>query len=117
MTLCRHLAGEGTETQVFIRAALYLEQPQQCTGLGADALEEKVHALQEEVARLEPLAQELEGCQQELEHLEERRQSLRDEVSQIEKRLEPLGKDVAHKEQREMDLIHRVQETVTGSQQ
>ena len=62
------------------------------------------------MALLEPLVQKVEGCRQELQELEKRRQSLSDEVSRIEKCLEPLRKDVTQKEKREAELSHRVQE-------
>jgi chromosome segregation ATPase len=108
--MCRELAPQGTEAQVFVRAALALKELRERTGLSAQALEEKARSLEQEVVRLEPLVQKLKGCQQELKQLEKRRQSLSDEVSRIEKRLEPLRKDVTHKERRETELSHRVQE-------
>jgi predicted RNase H-like nuclease (RuvC/YqgF family) len=108
--MCRELVPQGTEAQVFVRAALALKELRERTGLSAQALEEKVHSLEEGMARLEPIVQNLKGCQQELKQLEKRRQSLSDEVSRIEKRLEPLRKDVTHKERRETELSQRVQE-------
>jgi chromosome segregation ATPase len=42
--------------------------------------------------------------------LEQRRQVLANEVSQVEKRLEPLREDVIQKEQREAELSQRVEE-------
>lgn len=109
-TMCRELAPQRTEAQVFVRAALALKELRERTGLSAQALEEKASSLEKEVARLGPLAQKLKGCQQELEQLEKRRQSLSDEVSRIEKRLQPLRKDVTNKERRETELSHRVEE-------
>jgi predicted nucleic acid-binding Zn-ribbon protein/predicted DNA-binding protein YlxM (UPF0122 family) len=108
--MCRELAPQGTEAQVFVRAALVLQQLRERSGLSVEALEEKAHSLEAEVARLEPLVEKLKGCQQEIKQLEKRRQSLSDEVSRIEKRLEPLRKDVTHKERREAELSHRIQE-------
>jgi uncharacterized protein (DUF3084 family) len=108
--MCRELAPQGTEAQLFVRAALSLQQLRERTGLSVEALEEKVHSLAEEVARLEPLVQNLKGCQREIKQLEKQRQSLSDEVSRIEQRLEPLRKDVTNKERRETELSRRVQE-------
>jgi transcriptional regulator with XRE-family HTH domain len=78
--MCRELAPQGTEAQVFARAALALKELRERTGLSAEALEAKARSLEEEVARLEPLVQKLKGCQQEVKQLEKRRQSLSDEV-------------------------------------
>ena len=108
--ICRDLAPKETEAQVFVRAALALKELQECTGLSAEALEEKVHSLEKEVARMEPLAQELKGCQRELKELGKRRQSLAEEVSQLEKRHEPLARSVTQKERREAELSRRVYE-------
>jgi len=106
--MCRHLAAEETEAQTFVRAALYMEELHERTGLTADALEAKAHSLEEEVARLEPLAQELKGCEQQLEELEKRRRTLTDEISQLEERHEPLRKGVTQKEKRAAELSSRV---------
>ena len=53
-----------------MRAALYLEQVEERTGLSTEALEDKVRGLQEEAARLEPLLQELKGSKHELKNLQ-----------------------------------------------
>lgn len=108
--MCRELASQGMEAQLFVRAALYLQQLRESTGLSAQALEEKACSLEEKVARLEPLAQKLEGCPQALEQLEGQRQSLADEVSELGRQLDSLRKDVAQKEKREQELSHHVQD-------
>ena len=110
-TICRELAaGSQTEAQALVRAALALEEVRKRTGLGAQALEEKVQRLEGEVARLEPLRDQLGKCQRELRQLEKRREQVAREVTQLEKRLEPLNRSVSEKERREAELSRRVQE-------
>jgi len=110
VAMCRELAAQETEPEVFVRAALALEELKKSTGLSAEALEQKVSRLQKEVVRLESIAGKLKGCQQELEELTKRRQKLADEVGHLEKRYQPLSGSVAQKEQREKELSDRVQE-------
>ena len=110
VAMCRHLAAEETQAQVLVKAALYLEQLEERSGLSAEALEDKVRTLQEEVARLEPVVQELKECKHELKNLQKRRQSLADEIGQLEKRHKPLSQSVVEKEQREAELSNRVQD-------
>ena len=105
--MCRRLAGE-TKTEIFVRAALYLYQLEEHTGLSAEALEEKAHGLQAEVARLEPLAKEVGQYPQQLKKLEKQRQGLRNEVSRLEKQAGPLRSDIVQKEKRAADLSSRV---------
>jgi len=110
VAVCRRLAGEETQAQVLVRAALYLKQVEERTGLSTEALEDKVHTLEEEVSRLEPLLQELKGSKHELKNLQKQRRSLADEMGQLEKRYRPLSQSVAEKEQREAELSKRVQD-------
>ena len=108
--MCRSLAQEEPEAQVFVRAALTLEEIRKRTGISPEALEEKGRRLEEEVARLESRALELKGCQRELKELQKRQQRLADEVGQLEKRYEPLSRSVTQKERREEKLSHRIQQ-------
>ena len=105
----RDLAASESDRQAFVKAALYLEQLCQSTGLTPEELEAKAHSLQQEVAHLEPLAQEVREYKQQLPELRNQRQALADEISQLEKRNEHLLKGVAQKDAREAELSHRTQ--------
>jgi len=107
VAVCRRLA-EGTETQTFVRAALYLHQLEKSSGLGPAVLEDKVHTLLEEAARLEPLVGELRRCKRELKKLQKGRRGLADEIRQLEERSRPIRESLIAKEQREAELSRRV---------
>jgi chromosome segregation ATPase len=106
--MCRELATDENERQIFTRAALALHELRERIGLSAEELEEKVHGLQEEVSRLEPIVQELQNCNREMEELSMQKQSLTDEVAQLQERYKPLCQSVAEKEHREEELSRRI---------
>jgi predicted nucleic acid-binding Zn-ribbon protein len=113
----RDLAASESDRQAFVKAALYVEQLRQSTGLTPEDLEAKAHSLQQEVAHLEPLAQEVREYEQQLPELRNQRQTLADEISQLEKRNDQLLKGVAQKDTREAELSHRTQKLEQKAQE
>jgi len=109
-TMCKHLASDQADPVSFVKAALYLEELLKSTGLSYQALAQKAQSLHHEVKHLEPIAQELKKCPGQLANLNKTKQGLTEEISHLEKRYQPLSKDIALKENRETELSHRVQE-------
>ncbi len=108
--MCKQLASEHTDTHTFVKAALYLEEIRNLTGLTPESLEEKVHSLQQKVASLEASAEELKGYPAQLEQLKEKAKALILETDQLEKQRNALSKDVAQKEKREEKLSQRIED-------
>lgn len=107
--MCNQLASGQTDTHAFVKAALYLDELRNLTGLTPEALEEKVHSLQQEAATLEASAEELKGCPAQLDQLKEKAKGLVLEIAQLEKQRNALGTDVGTKEKREQKLSQRIE--------
>jgi hypothetical protein len=93
--------------QEIIHAALYLDDLHRTTGLTPQALEQKVEGLRVEASRLEPLGKEVKAKQQLLGDLDKKLKAKGIEEAELQKRLEPLRKDIEQKEKSDAELSLR----------
>ena len=102
------MAGNEDEAQEFVRMVYSIGEVQKKTGLGLDALVDKVHELERKAADLMPMSGKLEDCKKQVTELTRQRKELSSEVANLEEKyklLEPRVKDL---EKREKDLSRRV---------
>jgi len=105
----RQLGQDEATIQAFVRTALLLEEIREPSGLTLEGLEARVQALQKELARLEPTAKELRQCEKSLQDSQKQEKAAALEAVQLEKRRDALRVEVADKEKREAELARRVE--------
>ncbi len=105
----RRLAQDESTLRVFIRTALLVEEVRDSSGLTVEGLEARIRGLQDEAERLEPAVKSLQQCEKSLQDLQGRENEAAAEAVKLEKRRDELRIEVADKEKREADLARRVE--------
>ena len=106
--LCKELSPSGTETSIFVQAAMNLWEVRQETGMTPDALEEWVYDLQEKASALSQTSSEHMALQGEVNNLEDRKATLDAQVDSLQPKLTELEERKSRLEQREKVFMKRV---------
>ena len=91
----------------FVRLIYSIQEVQQRSGLGIEALDKKVHELEKKAADLEPVSGKLKDSKKELAELTKQRDKLTSGVALLEQKHELLGPRVKDLEEREESLSRR----------
>ncbi len=102
--------GSEDEAREFVRQVYGIQEVQKRTGLGIDALDDKVHELEKKAAELEPVCGKLADCKKQIIELTKQRKELSCEVENFEEKRKVLTPQVKDLEKREKDLSHQVAE-------
>jgi transcriptional regulator with XRE-family HTH domain len=105
--ILRTIAGEN-EAQEFIRQVYSILEIQKRTGLGLDALDDRVHELEKKAAELEPLTRQRDTYKKQVKELDTQREKLTSTVANLEEKHKLLSPCVRDLEGRERDLSGRV---------
>jgi len=92
----------------FVRLIYSIQEVQQRSGLGIEALNKKVHELEKKAADLEPVSGKLKDSKKELVDLTKQRDELTSSVAMLEQRGELLTPQVKELEKRERNLSRRI---------
>jgi transposase len=92
----------------FVRLIYSIQEVQQRSGLGIEALDKKVHELEKKAADLEPVSDKLKDSKKELAGLIKQRDELANSVAILEQKEELLTPRVKELEKREQDLSRRI---------
>jgi predicted nucleic acid-binding Zn-ribbon protein len=96
------------DAKEFVRLIYSIQEVQQRSGLGIEALDKKVHELEKKAADLEPVSDKLKDSKKELAELAKQRDELTSSVAMLEQRSELLTPRVKELEKREQDLSRRI---------
>jgi transposase len=96
------------DTKEFVRLIYSIQEVQQRSGLGIEALDKKVHELEKKAADLEPVSDKLKDSKKELADLTKRRDELANSVAILEQKEEMLTRRVKELEKREQNLSRRI---------
>jgi predicted nucleic acid-binding Zn-ribbon protein len=92
----------------FVRLVYSIQEVQQRTDLGIEALDKKVHELEKKAADLEPVSGKLKDSRKELADLTRQRDELASSVAMLEQKSDMLTPRVKELERREQDLSRRI---------
>lgn len=96
------------DAKEFVRLIYSIQEVQQRSGLGIEALDKKVHELEKKAADLEPVSDKLKDSKKELADLTRERDELANSVAILEQKGELLTPRVKELEKREQDLSRRI---------
>jgi transposase len=96
------------DAKEFVRLIYSIQEVQQRSGLGIEALDKKVHELEKKAADLEPLSGKLKDSEKELADLSRQRDELTGSVAMLEQREELLTPRVKELEKRHQNLSRRI---------
>jgi len=96
------------DAKEFVRLIYSIQEVQQRSGLGIEALDKKVHELEKKAADLEPVSEKLKDSKKELAELTKQRDGLTSSVAMLEQRSELLTPRVKDLENREQNLSRRI---------
>jgi transposase len=96
------------DTKEFVRLIYSIQEVQQRSGLGIEALDKKVHELEKKAADLEAVSDKLKDSKKELADLTKRRDELANSVAILEQKEEMLTRRVKELEKREQNLSRRI---------
>lgn len=96
------------DAREFVRLIYSIQEVQQRSGLGIEALDKKVHELEKKAADLEPVSDKLKDSKKELADLTKQRDKLANSVAILEQKEEMLTPRVKELEKREQNLSHRI---------
>ena len=96
------------DAKEFVHLAYSIQEVQQRTGLGLEALDNKAHELERKVADLEPMSDKLKDCQKQLTELTGQRAELVSALAVLEQKHELLTPGVKDLERREQTLSCRI---------
>jgi DNA repair exonuclease SbcCD ATPase subunit len=92
----------------FVRLIYNIQEVQQRSGLGIEALDKKVHELEKKAADLEPLSGRIKDSKKELSDLSRQRDEVTSSVAMLEQKEELLTPRVKELEKRHQDLSRRI---------
>jgi len=96
------------DAKEFVRLLYSIQEVQQRSGLGIEALDKKVHELEKKAADLGPVSEKLRDSKKELAELTRQRDELSNSVAIFEQKKELLTPQVKQLEKREQDLSRRI---------
>jgi predicted nucleic acid-binding Zn-ribbon protein len=96
------------DAREFVRLIYSIQEVQQRSGLGIEALDKKVHELEKKAADLEPVSGKLKDSKKELADLSRQRDELASSVAMLEQKEELLTPRVMELEKREQNLSRRI---------
>jgi transposase len=96
------------DAKEFVRLIYSIQEVQQRSGLGIEALDKKVHELEKKAADLEPLSDKLKDSKKELADLTRQRDELANSVAILEQKKELLTPQVKELEKRQQNLSRRI---------
>jgi transposase len=96
------------DAREFVRLIYSIQEVQQRSGLGIEALDKKVHELEKKAADLEPVSDKLKDSKKELADLTKQRDELANSVAILEQKEEMLTPRVKELEKREQNLSRRI---------
>jgi predicted nucleic acid-binding Zn-ribbon protein len=96
------------DAREFVRLIYGIQEVQERTGLGIEALDKKVHELEKKAADLEPVSDKLKDSKKELGDLTKQRDELANSVAILEQKEEMLTPRVKELEKREQNLSRRI---------
>jgi transposase len=97
-----------SEAHEFVRLVYSIQEVQERTGLGLEALDSKVHELEKKAADLEPVSRQHDDCQKQLTKLTEQRDNLSNATTGLEEKFQFLDPRVKEMEGRERDLSRQL---------
>jgi transposase len=92
----------------FVRLIYSVQEVQQRSGLGIEALDKKVHELEKKAADLQPVSDKLKDSKKDLADLTRQRDELASSVAMLEQKSDMLTPRVKELERREQDLSRRI---------
>jgi septal ring factor EnvC (AmiA/AmiB activator) len=96
------------DAKEFVRLIYSIQEVQQRSGLGIEALDKKVHELEKKAADLEPVSDKLKDSKKELADLTKQRDELTSSVAMLEQGSGLLTPRVKELEKREQNLSRRI---------
>jgi predicted nucleic acid-binding Zn-ribbon protein len=92
----------------FVRLIYSIQEVQQRSGLGIEALDKKVHELEKKAADLEPMSEKIKDSKKELSDLSRQRDELTGSVAMLEQKEELLTPRVKELEKRHQNLSRHI---------
>jgi transposase len=96
------------DAKEFVRLIYSIQEVQERSGVGIEALDKKVHELEKKAADLEPVSDKLKDSKKELADLTKRQDELASSVAILEQKEEMLTRRVKELEKREENLSRRI---------
>jgi predicted nucleic acid-binding Zn-ribbon protein len=96
------------DAKEFVRLIYNIQEVQQRSGLGIEALDKKVHELEKKAADLEPVSDKLKDSKKELADLSRQLDELTSSVAMLEQKKELLTPQVKELEKRQQNLSRRI---------
>ena len=96
------------DAREFVRLIYCIQEVQERSGLGIEALDKKVHELEKKAADLEPVSDKLKDSKKELADLTKQRDKLANSVAILEQKEEMLTPRVKDLEKRQQNLSRRI---------
>jgi transposase len=106
-TILKALRNEE-DAREFVRLIYSIQEVQQRSGLGIEALDKKVHELEKKATDLEPVSDKLKDSKKELADLIKQRDELANSVAILKQKEELLTPRVKELEKREQNLSRRI---------